>query len=1107
MSSKPPILTEACQPRTDVLEGRLEEDRFAASIGAVAHDTENTPAVYSDADEFFKKTYPTEGVMELLGSIGKAVLDNAGEDVEETYNNIIGLDTTFGGGKTHDLIAAYHLANDPTGIENLDEFLDFGLVDAYQSLNPDVNIAVIDGEQISGSSARSTDDPNHPPTKTIWGEIAFQLFGMDGYREFEEVDTNQNAPSGGDLRRLFQQTAKHNLILLDELALYLEDAAAIERGGSNLANQTTIFIFRLLGAISQVENATLVYSISESAYEERAAELREKIREAQDDVGEIFKRKHRLITPTGDQEVGSVIRRRLFEEVDDGAAEAFADAYFDYYRNFPRTLPSSVGSGDDADDIESPAFKEKLRREYPFHPELLSTLTDKVDSIPKFQKTRGALKLLAAAINQLWENPPERYNRHVIRVYDLTPASPIIRKEISELCELVDLEPAVRADVYNDDGDSFGQQEDDRWAGKNLPPYGSHVTITVLWNSLAAGERAVGVTYPELYLHVGHPDLQMDHYDTARDNLTYKNNIEYACHYLYDEDRVQFKGVPNVARMVQQEKGNVSVTQAETEIRRNVKNTVGATPFDSVIFPEHMSEIDDDPDSPKLCVIDFEVAEVGGNGASGSPDQPPDIIDGFYQEWATDYDGRAQKRTYKNYVLFLVPDQEEIGTAIDRARLWLAQKEVRDNDERYPDITDQQADKLKEDIDKSKNLMREKARTAYRHLYIPGEDGDLTHITITSVSGNGHGDFQTTVLDTLDDINRVVKGDDEGKAGPWVEQKLWQASRSRMSTEALKEQFAKKPGLPVLLSAKPLRKTVVKLVEDYEWAYWDGVQGRSYWEETNSEPSNWEHDPALADSPDVVTSITSNDVSIHEDHWVYVSMEKLLDEVDIDPPTATECRECGAELPSGSTSSICQDCQETVANCRDCGREIPGTSKSEEPIRCEDCLDGGRWEMDEGPSEASMILERIHHNAVGDDHAAIDRLIMEIHGGTKFTHLEYLRNRRALSGVDLAIEAEFIGRDEETGTEVNISFRGPADTFDRLGHSTLDRVEGSFDGADAVAVVSVQFDVPHVLQPEGSDDPDMLQELANEVEGTGLNVHVRAEGPTEVDSDELEVGQ
>lgn len=1060
-----PVLIDACEPRQDVLEGRLEEDHFAASISAVAHDPENTPAIYSDAEEFYEKTYPTDGLVELNESIVKGILDFEGIETDGTHSNIVGLDTTFGGGKTHDLIAAYHLANDPDNIDNLTDFIDGELADEYLSLNTDINTAVIDGEDISGNSARSTDDAEHPPTKTIWGEIIYQLFGMDGYREVEEIDNNRNVPAGGQLKRLFQATDDYNVILLDELALYLEDAAAIEVEGSNLANQTTTFIFRLLGAISQVDNVTLVYSISESAYEDRADELREKIAEAQEDVGEIFKRKHRVITPTGDTEVGAVLRQRLFATIDVDAASDFADAYNQYYREFPRTLPSRA---------EEPQYREKLEREYPFHPELISTLTNKVDSIPKFQKTRGALKLLASAIHHLWENPPDAYDRHVLRTYDLTPAEPIIRKEISELTEVLEkLDAAVKADVYNDDGDSFGQQEDERWNERSLPSLGSHITVTVLWNSLAAGKHAVGVTYSELYLHVGHPALQMDHYDTARDNLTYKNDIEYACHFLYDEDRVQFKGIPNVVRIIEQRKENISPAQAESEVQRNVQNAIGTGPFNPVKFPQHVSEIPDESDQPSLCVLKFDVAEVDGSSA----DTPPEIIDRFYKNTASSYDGQVQPRDYKNYALFLVPDQGEITTAIDKARMYLAQVEIRDDEESLPDLTDEQVDQLDNRIHKSKNLMREKARTAYRHLYVAGTDGELEHITISSVSGNGRGDFQSSVIEALDDIDRVITAEDEGKTGLWVEKTVWQQNRTRMTTQALQDQFAKKPGLPILLNPKPLRKTIAKIVEEDGYAYWDAEQGKVYWNPDNDTPSNWEHDVALEESSDVLTDITHQNVKISDSHVVYDSIESFLDEETIEIP-----EEEADEGGDGDGD----------------GTKPPESDSGPEP--------GETWSVDKGPADGSIALEQAHHEAVGNGYEGLTSLGIEVHGEKKFARLDYLTGRRSIKDNELSIGVMFNGNTASDGdtSQVNIQVQGGVEAFESIGHSTLDQLQDRFEDPETAAELTLEFDPPERLQPADADEKDVIAALAEEIEDTGLTLHVRAEGVKRIEAGDTE---
>lgn len=1063
MNNSAPDLFEACEPRNDVLDGKLTEEQFAASIGAVAHDPRETPAIYSDAREFFRKTYPTSGLEELLQNIAEGILEYKQEIEGPGHSKILGLDTTFGGGKTHDLIAAYHLVNSLGKIDELGEFIDTEMAEQLQKTNEDMNVAVIDGEGISGTEARSTDKAEHPRTQTIWGEIAYQLFGLEGYREMEEYDNNRNVPGKKEIKKLFQESGTYNLILLDELALYLEDAASIPIGDSTLAKQTTAYIQRLLGAISQVDNASIIYSVAEQAYSDKAEDVRDAVQEVIQEMGDIFKRKHKIITPTDEDEVGEVLKKRLFKKVEQGAAENFADTYYQYYRNFPRTLPS---------EAEKPGYREKLEREYPFHPELLSTLTKKVDSIPKFQKTRGALKLIASAVNHLWDNKPESYTRHVIRVHDLTPAKKPIKREIRELSEFFEKLPVVvQSDVFNEDGDSFGQQEDRRWRGKNIPGLGSHITITILWNSIAIGKHATGVTDSELYLNVGHPQLQMDHYDTAKDNLTFKNDIEFACHYLYDEDRIKFKGVPNIALVIQQRKENITTAQAESEIKRNIENSIGMGPFNISKFPQHVADMPDNPDESTLCIIEFEVAEVAED-----PDIPPESIKEFYEKTAVRYDGNINKRSYKNNILFLAPDKNEIENAIDKARLFLSQKEVREDDDTIDNFTEEQVDMLDEKIGKSKNLIKEKTKAAYRHLYFSGDDGGLENVVTSSVASNGRGNFQSAVLQTLEDIDRVVKADDEGKAGLWVREKLWKKTKNKMSTRELETQFARKPGLPILLSAKPLRRTVVKIVEEAGFAYWDSVEDKLYWDKDSEEPDNWRKNWEIYESPDVNTEIEMSDVKIRDDCIVYRGIDSFikekgdqLEEPESPPTEETECPKCGRTYDSD------------LDECPYCSN---GDGREE------------TWSTSKGPGIANVVLNNARKYPINKGAHALTDLQIKVTGEKKFTHLEHLIKRTSLKKeeveIGVVVETSGVG---ESKSAIRVELEGKADTLDSIGASTLQRIIDKHEEEHSVATVETEFD-PALAIEEGEDD--LLSDLADELEGTDLNLSVRAEGKKSV---------
>ncbi|ELY61143.1 hypothetical protein [Natronococcus jeotgali] len=129
--SLPPVF-DACEPRDDVLRGELAEDQFAANLASVAFDPEDAAPVYRDADEFFASTYPTDGLQTLLSTITSRFLATSGRDPEYSAG-ILCLDTTFGGGKTHDMIAAYHLASNSGDIDDLARHVDDeGVATAYR---------------------------------------------------------------------------------------------------------------------------------------------------------------------------------------------------------------------------------------------------------------------------------------------------------------------------------------------------------------------------------------------------------------------------------------------------------------------------------------------------------------------------------------------------------------------------------------------------------------------------------------------------------------------------------------------------------------------------------------------------------------------------------------------------------------------------------------------------------------------------------------------------------------------------------------------------------------------------------------------------------------
>jgi len=272
-----PSIFDACNPRQDVLIGELAEDQFAASLADVAHSTD-APEVYADPQLFFEKTYPTDGLQELLSRLTTRFVAAHDNEYSGT-NGILRLDTSFGGGKTHNQIAAYHLAESPDSVPDLSDFLtDQDTADAYTNaaaLGLDVNTAVFVGTHIGAQDARSNyDDPDAPATKTMWGEMAYQLFGREGYEFLRENDESRSPPGSNKLERLFERHSDPSLILIDEMAAYLEQAAALEVGDSTLAKQTNTFLMSLLSATQNTDDITVVLSIADTAFADQAEDVR-----------------------------------------------------------------------------------------------------------------------------------------------------------------------------------------------------------------------------------------------------------------------------------------------------------------------------------------------------------------------------------------------------------------------------------------------------------------------------------------------------------------------------------------------------------------------------------------------------------------------------------------------------------------------------------------------------------------------------------------------------------------------------------------------------------------------------------------------------------------
>jgi predicted AAA+ superfamily ATPase len=371
-------------PHQDIREGRLAEAVFAANVWAVVQGT--APEVYLDPEEFFRKTYLTKGLSTMLGQVAGALRRGG-----ESGDRIISLQTAFGGGKTHTLVALWHLAKHADRLKGSPHAA--GLRKAIGGQLPEKvkGVAVFTNQTCDATQGRQVEDGVH--LRTLWGELAYQLGGKALYERVRANDESQRVPQGLFVEIL--QAASPCLILLDELADYCVGAAAVPVGDTSLADQTVSFIQQLTESVQQVPGAVVVATLPASKYEVAQSE---KGQEAFVTLEQRFQRLGADVKPVADEEIYEVVRARLFESIapdsDSDYPKKVAQVYQGMYAAHSGEVPSEAAKN---------TYREQLQRAYPFHPLLIDALYTRWGSYPDFQRTRGVLRLLASIVGDLWK--------------------------------------------------------------------------------------------------------------------------------------------------------------------------------------------------------------------------------------------------------------------------------------------------------------------------------------------------------------------------------------------------------------------------------------------------------------------------------------------------------------------------------------------------------------------------------------------------------------------------------------------------------------------------------------------------------------------------------
>ncbi|NPV88406.1 ATP-binding protein [Coprothermobacteraceae bacterium] len=610
---------EVAIPHEDVSSGSFTMDTFAADLWAV--HTQRAPEEYRDPKVFFERTYETKGIQE----VAQLAFDRIQGKPRDA---VVQLQTPFGGGKTHTLIYVYH-----------------------RSKEWGAKTFVFSGDKFGA------DD------RTIWEELEFQLTGK------VERFAGKTPPGG---QKIIEFLAQHQplVMLIDELHDYLVKAQGAKVGDSTLATQTLVFVQDLVTAIRQLDRAIAFLSLpASSPYpDEASVQILESLKRVVGRVEMVF-------SPVADEEVSSVIRRRLFKSVKEKEAEGLIKQFVDYAGG-ENLLPQGIEKG---------KYRDMFMQSFPFQPEVIDTLYTRWGSLPNFQRTRGVLRLLALVVYNLIHSGSRR---PYIRLADFDLDDRRIREELVKYIGQ-EYESVIASDISSE---RAGAKRVDELLGSTYKPYrfGTAAATTIFMYSFS-GRLERGATIQEIKLsacEVGQPaSIVVEALDKLKEHLFYLSDSGWF-----------FTNRPNLNKVMLDKMDGITEEEVK-EFERQVLVESLNRKFANYLWPERPADVPDD-ESLKLIILrrkDEELMQLIRDNVAQVP------------------------RRFRNTLIFLCGKDDERVVFTEKVKRALAWKMV--EADRSLTLTQEQRKDVGEKVRSARDDARHYLRNVYRLVLLPGGSG------------------------------------------------------------------------------------------------------------------------------------------------------------------------------------------------------------------------------------------------------------------------------------------------------------------------------------------------------------------------------------------------
>jgi predicted AAA+ superfamily ATPase len=683
---------EVVTPHRDVASGEYQQAEFAADLHQVwCGEAEDE---YGKPEEFFRRTFLTHGLRDLLLNTARRLRGEAGDPVVQ-------LQTNFGGGKTHSLIGLYHLAggHEPANLPGVEEML----AESGVGAPPKARRAVLVGQQIDPGSPRTKDDGTI--VRTLWGELAWQLGGAEGYALVASADESRTNP--GDRLITLLERYSPCLILIDEWVAYARQLyGRDDLAGGTFDTQMT-FAQALSDAAKRVKDSMLVVSIPASDIEVGGAAGKEALTR----LSNVIFRQEASWKPASPEEGFEIVRRRLFDEIPaelhrerDAVVNAFADLYQRHEADFP------VG-------VKEGNYRRRMESAYPIHPELFDKLFEDWSTLEKFQRTRGVLRLMAAVIHELWE-------RGDTSLMILPASVPIDGERVQvELVRYLDdgWTPVIASDV---DGENALPLQLDR-ENQNLGRYSAtrRVARTIyLGSAPTLHQTNKGIDDRTIKLGCVQPGESPAVFGDALRRLANR-----ATYLVEDNGQYWYALGQTISRTAaDRAQSRFLEEHADDEIRRRMPETKERGEFAGVHWaPRGSAEVPDDMEA-RLVVLGPDSLHSTGNEASSALEAAASIL----QERS------GGPRLNRNALVFAAADAARLDELRAAARSFLAWKSIEDEkvELNLDELSRRQARTQRDHFDET---VKQRMNETFVWSLVPSQDKGSPDITWEAIKVTG----------------------------------------------------------------------------------------------------------------------------------------------------------------------------------------------------------------------------------------------------------------------------------------------------------------------------------------------------------------------------------